>query len=152
MAINTAAAKRGWRYDKANARMDCYIDGNLMIWLDPSLTKMVFDTFDVQLGDTDYLKFGDATAGDVSINWTGSVLAVLPATDDTGAINIGNGTTDIDFTVFLGTSAKYVQFDVGNSYLKLVGVSLYAPNLSQTAGQAGIIYYNAAGYLIRSAG
>jgi len=38
-----------------------------------------------------------------------------PQTDDTGALNIGNGTTDMDFKVFLGSTTEFVNFDVGDS-------------------------------------
>lgn len=94
-----------------------------MLW-DQSADQLVFDAADIQLGDSDYLKFGDASGGDVSVNWTGSVLQISPAVDDTGSINIGDGTTDIDFKVFLNASTKYVVFDVGDSLLKLEDVDL----------------------------
>lgn len=85
-----------------------------ILW-DESGDELVLEKADIHLGDTDFILFGDATAGDVSINWTGSILQISPATDDTGTINIGNGTADIDFKIFLGTSTEYVLFDVGNS-------------------------------------
>lgn len=48
---------------------------------------------------------------------SGDVLKIRPATDDTGSINIGDGTYDCDVKVFLGSSSEYVLFDVGNSRL-----------------------------------
>lgn len=98
------------------AKVDVEIDGDLTI-----------DLEDIQLGDNQYLQFGDATGGDVYASWVSasSLLQILPAVDDTGAINIGNGTKDIDFKVFLGTDAKYVDFNVGDSNVVLsAGVSL----------------------------
>jgi hypothetical protein len=68
------------------------------------------------------LSFGDAK--DVGISWNGTNLAILPLVDDTGAINVGNGTKDMDVKVFLGTAAKYALFDVGNSCVTLAGVDL----------------------------
>jgi len=124
MGRNTTAMKRGWNYDKPNARMDCYVDGTKFFHLDPTNTEVFFDAIDIQLGDDDYLRFGDATNGDVQVCWNGSLLQFLPATDDTGYIAIGNGTKDMDLRVYLGTAAKYVLFDVGNVYLSLEDVDL----------------------------
>lgn len=73
--------------------------------------------------DNSPLSFGDSK--DVAAMWTGSLLTVIPLTDDTGAINIGNGTKDIDLKVFLGTTGKYALFDVGNSCLSLVGIPAF---------------------------
>ena len=78
---------------------------------------------DLKLGDGDILQFGDAAGGDVSINWTSSVLQISPAADDTGSINIGDGTADIDFKVFLGTANDYVLCDVGNKLLGTAGAA-----------------------------
>jgi hypothetical protein len=50
---------------------------------------------------------------------SGDVLKIRPATDDTGAIHIGDGAYDCDVKVFLGSSGEYVLFDVGNSQLQL---------------------------------
>jgi len=74
---------------------------------------------EVTLQDSRYMYFGDAD--DVSVRWTGSVLEILPVADDTGAINIGNGTLNIDVKVFLGAAADYVVLDVGNKALELHG-------------------------------
>lgn len=94
--------------------------GAYALW-DESADQFVFDKADIQLGDTDILKFGDATGGDVSVNWTGSVLQISPAADDTGSINIGDGTADIDWKWFGGTSGDSVLFDVGNKAVTLAG-------------------------------
>ena len=48
---------------------------------------------------------------------SGDVVSVRPITNDTGSINIGDGTNDMDVKVFLGSTSKYVLFDVGNSKL-----------------------------------
>ena len=52
---------------------------------------------------------------------SGDALKVLPVADDVGSIQIGDGTTDMDVKVFLGTTAKYALFDVGNSRLEMNG-------------------------------
>ena len=46
---------------------------------------------------------------------SGDVLKVRPNTNDTGSINIGDGTYDMDVKVFLGSTTEYVLLDVGNS-------------------------------------
>lgn len=55
---------------------------------------------------------------------SGETAKILPKTDDTGAINIGDGSTDLDFKIFLGSTAEYVLFDVGNSQVTVTGVPL----------------------------
>ena len=79
---------------------------------------------EVHLGDSQPLQFGDALGGDVNVKWDATNLVVLPAADDTGAINIGDGTTDMDVKIFLGTTSDYVLFDVGNVRLDVVGCDL----------------------------
>lgn len=53
---------------------------------------------------------------------SGDTLKIRPNANDTGAINIGDGTYDIDVKTFLGASTKYVLLDVGNSRLQLEDV------------------------------
>ncbi|MFA6972953.1 MAG: hypothetical protein WC208_16340 [Gallionella sp.] len=84
-----------------------------------------------KFADNISLSFG--TSKDVSVKWTGSLLTVIPLTDDVGAINIGNGTKDIDFKIFLGTTAKYALFDVGNARVDLIGIPLLIGAQSNTA-------------------
>jgi hypothetical protein len=88
------------------------------------------DDVDLYLGDTDYLVFGDGA--DIVIDWTGSLLLIVPATDDTGAINIGNGTTDLDVKIFMGTTGIYAEFNVGNNVLNLIGVTKTILSITST--------------------
>ena len=62
--------------------------------------------------DNEDLEFGDNA--DVTLKWnsTNTALEFLPATDNVGAINIGNGVLDIDFKVFMGAAAAHVTFDI----------------------------------------
>lgn len=46
-------------------------------------------------------------------------LSLLPAVDDQGALNVGNGTYDMDVKVFLGSTSEYVEFNVGDSRLNV---------------------------------
>jgi hypothetical protein len=82
----------------------------------------IVENVDLIFGDNEQLKFGDDA--DVVMRWDGSVLEMLPATDNAGAFNIGDGTTDIDLKVFLGSTTEYVEFDVGNSRLNMATVPL----------------------------
>lgn len=82
-------------------------------------------TVNIDLQDDDLLKFG--TGDDVTLGWDGSQLEFLPASDDAGAVNIGDGTTDVDLKVFLGSTTEYAEFDVGNSRVRL-NVPLYLDN------------------------
>jgi len=80
---------------------------------------------ELHLGDSDLIEFGDATAGDFTLGFDGSQLEFLPTTDDTGAVNIGDGTTDADFKVFLGTTSAYFQCDVGEGQVNIEGAELH---------------------------
>ena len=84
-----------------------------------------------QYADSVPVQFGDAK--DAAFNWNGSVLQLLPVTDDIGAFEIGDGTTDFDFKVFLGTTAAFVLFDVGNiSLVVSAGVTLSVDCVTDT--------------------
>ena len=46
-------------------------------------------------------------------------IQLRPVINDTGALNVGDGTHDMDVKVFLGSATEYVLFDVGNSRLEV---------------------------------
>lgn len=105
----------------------------------PSITKTVqlietrpaSRTAVIKLQDNVALTLGSGTAAptptsaasDVSLLWNGTNLVLTPTTDDTGAFNIGDGTTDMDFKVFLGTTSDYILADVGNKRLDMQGAT-----------------------------
>jgi hypothetical protein len=60
---------------------------------------------------------------------SGDILSLRPLIDDTGAINIGDGTFDMDLKVFLGSTTEYVLFDVGNSQMTST-VPIQVPSLT----------------------
>jgi len=68
------------------------------------------------------VQFGDAK--DAALTWDGTNLTLKPVTDDTGAFVIGDGTTDMDFKVFMNTSAKYVLFDQSTSLVSFIATAL----------------------------
>ncbi len=51
----------------------------------------------------------------IKSKWSSGNLVFYPGTDDTGALHFGDGTTDMDFKVFLGSTTEFVLFDVGES-------------------------------------
>jgi len=117
-----------------------------LLW-DNSDDRLELDGADLNLQDNDILQFGDSQ--DVAITWNASLLLFTPATDDTGYICIGTGSANVDFRVNTSGTA-YMSVDVGDNYLNLVNLKLYAPNLNTSAGEAGHIYVDANGYLIQS--
>jgi len=91
---------------------------------------LILEDVDLKLGDNDQLIFGDGA--DIVINYTGSLFLLVPATDDTGAINIGNGTTDIDLKIFLGSTSEYVDFNVGDSKVTFAGAASTIISITST--------------------
>lgn len=87
----------------------------------------------IRLVDNKRIAFGNDQ--DAYVQWNGSVLELIPLTDDTGAFNIGNGTKDMDVKIFLGSVNDYVLFDVGNQALTIAGaVTLTLPSTLTVTG------------------
>ncbi len=138
LTLGTAAVKVGGTSQDVDFQW--YADGGKSFILDAGAGTLVtagidvtiagdltIDLEDIQIKDNFYLQFGDATGGDVSARWVSatSLLEILPATDNTGKIYIGNGTKDLDFRVFLGVSTAYVDFNVTSAALVIsAGVQL----------------------------
>lgn len=61
---------------------------------------------------------------------SGEVLKFLPAVDNQGSIEIGNGTTDMDLKVFMGSSGYYVLFDVSAARVYMTNVNLDVQDLT----------------------
>jgi len=106
-------------------KLDCGAATAAFYGVDVTVTgDLTITSEDLALGDDCSLEFGAST--DVTMTWLGStnILAILPATDDTGAIQFGNGTKDMDVKIFLGSASNYVDFNVGDSQMALVGVDI----------------------------
>ncbi len=106
-------------------KLDCGAATAAFYGVDVTVTgDLTIASEDLALGDDCSLEFGAST--DVTMTWLGStnILAILPATDDTGAIQFGNGTKDMDVKIFLGSASNYVDFNVGDSQMALVGVDI----------------------------
>jgi hypothetical protein len=56
---------------------------------------------------------------------SGDTLELKPEVDDQGALNIGDGTTDMDFKVFLGATTAYVEANVGDGQVNIEGAELH---------------------------
>ena len=67
----------------------------------------------VSFADDVAISFG--TGDDFTFSFDSANMEILPAIDDTGALHVGDGTTDCDVKIFLGTTGEYVLFDMGNS-------------------------------------
>jgi hypothetical protein len=75
------------------------------------------------MGTDETFEAGDST--NITQSFTsGGVYKVTPITDDAGAWNFGDGTTDLDVKVFLGSASEHVVFDVGDSRLQLTNVQM----------------------------
>lgn len=68
----------------------------------------------------DNVKLGYGDDDDVTIDWDGSELNVLPAADDT-VINFGDGTLSCDLKWFGATASDYLSLDASTNELKPVG-------------------------------
>jgi hypothetical protein len=106
-------------------KLDCGAATAAFYGVDVTVTgDLSIATEDLALGDDCSLEFGAST--DVTMTWLGStnILAILPVSDDTGAIQFGNGTKDIDVKIFLSSTSNYVDFNVGDSQMAMVGVDI----------------------------
>lgn len=71
----------------------------------------------LRLDDNEQLKFGtgagatESTNFDVFMRFDATNLEMLPYSDDLCAFNIGDGTTDMDFKIFMGATTSHVVFD-----------------------------------------
>jgi len=61
------------------------------------------------LEDQEKLYFGDLM--DVSVEWDGANLEMLPLTNDVGALNIGNGTLSMDVQIFGAAANEHLLYD-----------------------------------------
>lgn len=90
-------------------------------------TSANFDSVSGTTGASTYadnttITFG--TGSDYTLAFNATDLEFLPATNDLGGVNIGDGTTDGDFKVFLGDAGDYVLFDVGDVTAYFVDVAV----------------------------
>lgn len=77
---------------------------------------VVLDTGDLTLGDTDYLRFGDATNGDVRIHWDGA-LYVTPDASNT-MLSLGVAGKGLDVRFLTNSTGYYVDWDASANWLE----------------------------------
>jgi len=71
----------------------------------------------LRLEDDEPLKVGTGTEGSESTNYDatlafdGTNVELLPRVDNACAFNVGDGTTDMDFKIFMGAATSHVLFD-----------------------------------------
>lgn len=64
-------------------------------------------------------------AGEAADLGSSDVLAIKPVADDTGAVNVGDGTTDMDVKVFLGATTDYIECNVGDGQVNIESAELH---------------------------
>ncbi len=87
------------------------------VLFDNSVARVVFEQCDLRLMDTDILEFGDDA--DVTITWDANSLNILPLVNDTGRIEFGDGTTDMDVIFFAGDTLNSLLIDVGGQVVTI---------------------------------
>jgi len=97
--------------------------GSGYVLLNAGDAEVLIDAVDIQLGDSDYILFGDDTAGDAKVAWDGDSLNVTANTDDSVVVEFGANAICIDLKWF-DTAAGYVEADAGNAILRLEQVDL----------------------------
>lgn len=126
----TAAADSTLRIGAAAFSYDVEFIGNtattnLMKWdLNggaDAVGSLVFDNADLDMGDSDQIRIGDAQ--DVTIKWDTTNLLIEAATQDTGEIRIGS-TNAMNFAVYGNTNTDIALFDASAPDLILNGWDL----------------------------
>ena len=110
-----------------------------MTWTNAS-DKLVFDGADVQINDSDELRFGDLAAGDWVIKFDGSDFSITPAsasesftigansklanTTLKGTFTVGQDDTGHDVQLFGATSGSYFKWDQTNDKATFIGADV----------------------------
>lgn len=110
--------------------------GAYVIW-DSSADKMIFEGADLQVNDSDELRFGDLAAGDITMNFDGTNFEIQGAAAATtvlygadnhvlnttwkGSLTVGKDTVGHDVKFFGTTSGKYAMWDSSADSLIVVG-------------------------------
>ncbi len=88
--------------------------------------KVHWDPRSHWLEDQEMLYFGNAR--DVSIEFDGTNLEMLPLVNDTGAFNIGNGTLSMDVQIFGNAAGSYMLWDSSLNTLDILSAIAVADN------------------------
>ena len=88
--------------------------------------KVHWDPRSHWLEDQEKLYWGDLR--DVSMEWDGTNLEMLPLVNDTGAFNIGNGTLSMDVQIFGNAAGSFVFWDSSLNLLAITTTHAAAAN------------------------
>lgn len=88
-------------------------------------------------------------AGEKCEMQSGEALKFLPKVDDQGAVNIGDGTNDMDFKWFGGNTTTTVLFDVGNKQVTVNTVDIVSDSgiNCATLNTTGVISPSGSSYI-----
>ena len=115
------------------------------------MPQTIIDSSALRFNDGDAIFFGNdiVTAGSyakLGLNSArfdmllpSSGMKILPYQGDAGVIQIGDGTTDIDVKIFLGSVSEYVLFDVGNSRMEVAADVIVTGDLTLTLEDVSIV-------------
>lgn len=76
---------------------------------------------------------------------SGDSLQILPAADDTGKIQVGDGSTDMDFEIYVGGTSNKVTFNVGDTRMQLTGVDINSDSAIVTSSNINCANLNVTG-------
>lgn len=95
--------------------------GTSTVIFDATADYVIFNAYDIKLGDADYLYFGDIN--DMSLHsTTAKYLTFTPsdADDDSGVI-LGSDQSGVDLKAFAKTTNEYMEWDASADSLTVVG-------------------------------
>ena len=109
---------------------------------------MRYATLEIELLTGVDMNFGKNKTGGyftLRTDETNKILKIRPAVDDTGYLQIGDGTLDMDVKVFLGDTTHYGMFNVGTQTLDVHGKQKFHAHLvTESYGAQFRTEYNAA--------
>lgn len=109
---------------------------------------MRYETHSIGVLTLEKIEWGkNKTGGHITclIDETNKILKIRPAVDDTGSLQIGDGTLDMDVKVFLGDTTHYGMFNVGTQTLDVHGKQKFHAHLvTESYGAQFRTEYNAA--------
>jgi len=113
-----------WLFGKTNYGVDVKhwgdTDGAYALF-DQDQDELVFEQYDIHMGDTDLIYLGDDK--DFSVTADADSLNIVPNTDDTGTLEIGSSTKAFDWKSF-GTGSEYLLFDASAHELQTSGIDI----------------------------
>jgi hypothetical protein len=92
---------------------------------DASADKVLFDAYDIALGDGDILLFGDPLGtGDIKLYTSGTDFVIDGVVADTGTVAIGVTDHGLDFKLWAATDAEGILWDASDEALEFTGANI----------------------------